>query len=205
MKSTKISPEVIEETIQFHGHSCPGLAIGIRVAEVALEEFERSPDEEIVAVVETDMCAVDAVQYLTGCTFGKGNLIHLDYGKNAFTFYRRSDEKGIRVVTRPRAFEESDGGMLELMTKKIKEGGLTPEEEARLSSLRAARIKRIIEADPHELFEIKEVEGPIPKKARILESLACEACGERTMESRTRRFRGRTLCIPCFEAEEKRV
>ena len=78
----KISPRLIEETIRFHGHSCPGLALGIRAAEVALKESERAPDEEVVAVVETDMCGVDAIQYLTGCTFGKGNLIHLDYGKN---------------------------------------------------------------------------------------------------------------------------
>ena len=82
MAKMKISPRLIEETIRFHGHSCPGLALGIRAAEVALKESERAPDEEVVAVVETDMCGVDAIQYLTGCTFGKGNLIHLDYGKN---------------------------------------------------------------------------------------------------------------------------
>jgi formylmethanofuran dehydrogenase subunit E len=52
------------------------------------------------------------------------------------------------------------------------------------------------------LFEIIPAKGPIPQKARILESLICEACGEQTMESRTRRFLGKTLCIPCFEARE---
>ena len=47
----------------------------------ALREMGRAADEEIVAVVETDMCGVDAIQFLTGCTFGKGNLIHRDWGK----------------------------------------------------------------------------------------------------------------------------
>lgn len=61
----------------------------------------RSADEEVVAVVETDMCAVDAIQFLTGCTFDKSNLIFRDYGKNAFTFVRRSDNKAIRVMTKP--------------------------------------------------------------------------------------------------------
>ncbi len=88
-----ISKELIDKTIAFHGHSCPGLAIGIRAAELALKEIGKAPDEETVAVVETDMCGVDAIQYLTGCTYGKGNLIHKDYGKNAFTFYRRRDNK----------------------------------------------------------------------------------------------------------------
>ena len=62
MSRTTISPEVIEQTIKFHGHSCPGLALGIRASEWALTEFGRAVDEDIIAVVETDMCAVDAVQ-----------------------------------------------------------------------------------------------------------------------------------------------
>ncbi len=44
------------------------------------------------------MCGVDAIQFITGCTFGKGNLIHKDYGKNAFSFYRRRDQKAVRLV-----------------------------------------------------------------------------------------------------------
>ena len=85
-------PEDLDAVVQFHGHFCPGLAIGVRAAELALREIgPRAADEEIVAIVESDMCGVDAIQFMTGCTFGKGNLIHLDYGKNAFTFIRCSD------------------------------------------------------------------------------------------------------------------
>ncbi len=40
----------------FHGHMCPGLAIGVRAAELALHEIgPHAQDEEVVAVVETDM------------------------------------------------------------------------------------------------------------------------------------------------------
>jgi formylmethanofuran dehydrogenase subunit E len=205
MTQTGISPEKIEETIRFHGHNCPGVSLGIRAAQLVLSEFRRAPDEEVVAVVETDMCAVDAIQYLTGCTFGKGNLIHLDYGKNAFTFYRRSDGKGIRIVTRREVFSERGDGLIALQKKKALAGDLSPEEEERLVKAREARCRRIMEASPEELFEVKPAGGPVPGRARILESLVCEACGENTMESRTRRFAGRTLCIPCFERTEKRI
>ena len=41
--------------------------------------------------------------------------------------------------------------------------------------------------------------------ARILASLVCEACGESTMESRTRRFAGKTLCQPCFDRVEQKI
>jgi formylmethanofuran dehydrogenase subunit E len=86
MALVKIDPELIKKTADFHGHWCLGLAIGIRASKFAIEEIGKASDEEIVAVVEADMCAVDAIQYLTGCTLGKGNLIFKDYGKNAFTF-----------------------------------------------------------------------------------------------------------------------
>ena len=77
--------------VAFHGHECPGLAIGFMAAKAGLAWIEstRAEDEEVVTIVENDACGVDAVQVLTGCTFGKGNLIHKDYGKQVFTFFNR--------------------------------------------------------------------------------------------------------------------
>jgi formylmethanofuran dehydrogenase subunit E len=42
--SYSISKELIEKTIVFHRHSCPGLAIGIRAAELALGEIGKAPE-----------------------------------------------------------------------------------------------------------------------------------------------------------------
>jgi len=202
MNKTVINKDLVQKTIDFHGHSCPGLAFGIRVSELIMARLGTALDEEIVAVAENDMCAVDAIQFLTGCTFGKGNLIHLDYGKNAFTFYRRLDGKGMRIIIRGDVFSEEGDELVALQKKMIKEG-LTPEEQKMLKEVMELRTKRIMGAQLEELFEIKPAKGPMPKKARILESVICQACGEMTMESRTRRFLGETLCIPCFEAMEK--
>ena len=204
MNQKQISPELIKATIDFHGHSCPGLAIGIRAAELAMDRFGCSVDEEIVAVVETDMCAVDAIQFLLGCTFGKGNLIHLDYGKSAFTFHSRQDGKSIRIVARPNAIGEPDDELIVLRTKKLKEE-LSTQEQERLKKATAERTKRVMEADLDKLFDVKPSHSPIPRKARILESLICRDCGEATMESRTRRLFGKTLCTSCFEAVERRL
>lgn len=199
-----IHKDLIEQTIRFHGHSCPGLAIGIRAAEVALRDVGRADDEEILAVVETDMCGVDAIQFLTGCTFGKGNLIHLDYGKNAFTFYRRRDGKAIRIVTRPEVMGRPDDTIVSLRKKEAAGGNLSPEEEDRLQRAIDDQTRYIMDAVPEELFDINPVSEPVPKKARIMESVPCEGCGETVMESRARRFKGETLCIPCFKQREQR-
>jgi formylmethanofuran dehydrogenase subunit E len=203
MSAVQIDERQIKETTNFHGHWCPGLAIGIRAAEWALKEMGKSPDEEIVAVVETDMCGVDAIQYLTGCTFGKGNLIHKDFGKNAYTFYRRRDGKAMRLVLRPTIYGDT-GPLMRKLHHKMQSEGLSEEEEKIWKAARAEVSKRIMDSDMAEVFEFKAPEGPAPKKARILASLTCENCGEPVMETRTRRFNDQVLCIPCFEALEKR-
>lgn len=53
---SNLSAEQIEQVAAFHGHMCPGLAMGIRAAELALQEIgPHAKDEEVVAIVETDM------------------------------------------------------------------------------------------------------------------------------------------------------
>ncbi len=42
-----------KEILAFHGHECPGIAMGYRMAKAALAELTalRSEDEELVAIV----------------------------------------------------------------------------------------------------------------------------------------------------------
>ena len=89
------------EAVAFHGHICPGLATGYRAAAVALERLRsgRSEDEELVVITETDACGVDAIQVITGCTVGKGNLFFKDHGKHAFTFINRKTGEAVRVAS----------------------------------------------------------------------------------------------------------
>lgn len=196
----RLSREQIEQTISFHGHWCPGLAVGLRAAEWALTHLGRAEDEEIVSVVETDMCAVDAIQFLTGCTFGKGNLIHRDYGKNAFSFYRRRDDTAARLVKRPDIFGRTREAMNRL-NRKRQARGLTVAEGDTWNKLRAEMSALIMDAEFGDLFQIKKPTLPVPEKARILESRICESCGEAVMETRTRKFEGRVFCTPCFESQ----
>lgn len=200
----QIPEETIEQVVNFHGHSCPGLAIGIRASELARRELGELPDSEIVYVAETDMCGVNAVQYLTGCTFGKGNLIHRDYGKMAFTFFNRKEGRGFRCLLK----SEARNGISDEMSKlqrKIAAGEASEEEQMRCNELRRQMEERLTMSDLDELFEVMEPKEPMPRSARILASLVCEACGEATMESRTRRFAGKTLCQPCFDRVEQKA
>ena len=204
MMGCSVNKELIEKTIAFHGHSCPGLIIGIRAAELALKKLGDVEEKDLVAVVETDMCGVDAIQFLTGCTLGKGNLIHKDYGKMAFSFYDRSGNVGFRAVLR-QDISGDVGSELRSLMKKVEDGTANEEQHNRLHKLRSELQERYMNADLEEVFIVTEPRLPVPKPARILSSLQCEACGEMTMESRTRRFGGKTLCLPCFEKIEQKT
>jgi formylmethanofuran dehydrogenase subunit E len=191
--------ETITQVAEFHGHMCPGLALGIRAAEVALAETgPHSSDEEVVAVVETDMCGVDALQYLTGCTFGKGNLVHLDHGKNVFTFLRRSDGRAVRISMRPGGFGPDDPAREELRAR-IKAGVASDEERARFWRMQQERADNVLAAPLEQLYEVRDVTAEPPPVARIHSSVECADCGEPTMETRIRQLHGQQLCLPCFE------
>lgn len=194
-----IEEEILQRVVAFHGHLCPGLAMGVQAARIALDRVgPHAADEEVVAITETDMCGVDAVQVLTGCTFGKGNLIHRDWGKNAFTFFRRSDGKALRIVTRPDAWQRDDEH--QELSARVRVGEATDEERARFREVHERRSRAILERPPEELFELREFLGRPPTRARIHDSVECADCGEAVMETRIRRLRGRDLCQPCFEA-----
>lgn len=191
--------DTVRQAKDFHGHLCPGLTMGVRAAQIALREIgPHSADEEVVAVVETDMCAVDAIQLLTGCTFGKGNLIHRDYGKNAYTFIRRSDDKAIRILTRPDGWPTQNGEHA-AMGEKVRTGTATETEERRYWQLHEERALAVMSLPEEQMFEIREVQATIPSHARVHNSVRCERCGEEAIETRIRRYDGRNLCIPCFE------
>ncbi len=187
----------IQAIIRFHGHQCAGLHMGIQAARLALREIgPHAVDEEVVAVVETDMCGVDAVQVLTGCTFGKGNLIHRDWGKNAYTFFRRSDGKVVRIAARPGSWNRPPE--LEALMEKDHDE-MTPGDRSRLAALREEWEDQLLAADPDDLYTVTKVHEPVPHRARLHASIACAQCGESTMETRIRKLDGRDLCIPCFE------
>ncbi len=165
-----------EEVVQFHGHVCPGLAIGYRMtlAGLAALSEHKAEDEEIVAIVENDACGVDALQYVSGCTFGKGNLIFHDYGKSVYTLYSRRTGKGFRIVWDAQSIPDG------------------------IAEDRDARVRWILRAPEEEVVSIRAVDIEEPAKARIHESLRCDSCGERMMATRTHKSGDRTLCIPCW-------
>lgn len=192
------------EVVSFHGHSCPGLALGYRAAKAAIEALglQRAKDEELVAIVENDACGVDAFQYLLGCTFGKGNLIFMDWGKHAFTVISRSSQKAVRVVADFPWDESADQEEISDILQKIRSGSATKEETAKWKKYKTAKAAKVLETPADEFLKIQQVEPDCPPKAKIADSVHCSLCGEKVMVTKTNKKNALTLCIPCSQISE---
>lgn len=162
-----------KKCVDFHGHECLGLAIGFKVCEAVKEKMgiEFSRDEEIVCVTENDACAVDAIQVMMGCSFGKGNIVYRNRGRFAFSFFNRKSRESVRIVFKnfPR-----------IEDKKV-------------------FLEYILNAEADELFDYKHPNFDIPERAVIFDSIPCEICGEKTAENRMRIMNGKKVCLDCFK------
>ncbi|VEN75424.1 conserved hypothetical protein [Candidatus Desulfarcum epimagneticum] len=191
-------PPDLLSCVEFHGHLCPGLIYGYRVAKEArkLLGAARSHDEEIVAEPENASCAVDALQIILGTTPGKGNLIIKDHGKNAYTIFSRPAGKGFRFSRKTGyVYEGERPDEFRTLEKATREKTAGEKELRRQKELKA----RDLALKPFDhIFSTREVDFSPPPHAELAPSKACARCGEMTMESRMTREEGRGMvCAPC--------
>lgn len=186
----------VERAIQFHGHLCPGLLIGVRMAEAALHQLGVRPDqdEELLAIVENDSCSVDAIQAILGCTFGKGNLIFLDYGKQVVTVASRLNNRAVRIAGR---FTEKKSPERLRFSELNRLPSLTSDETGELETLRLAIFEQMMNCSLDDMFIIQEVDITWPPKAAIYPTVACTRCGEGVAGHRVVESEQGSLCLPC--------
>jgi formylmethanofuran dehydrogenase subunit E len=182
----------------FHGHVCPGLAIGYQASKVALLWLEenRAVDEEVVVIVENDACCVDAIQVMTGCTFGKGNFIFKDHGKMVFTFFSRNTGKGVRISMKPGVLN-SDERHRQLI-EKVKENNASDQDREEFEQLHYYRTEEILNKSLENLFNMKPTTIELPAKAKMEPSELCQLCGEPTMPSKLELVDNKRICRGCL-------
>lgn len=161
--------QLYKKAAQFHGHACPGLAIGVRAAAIALEALEVTDIQShgLYCVAESSACYIDGIQVLFGTTMGKGNLSFHPSGKSAFSFY--NEDKALRLVTRDFPKELS----------------------------RPELIEFILTAPAEELFSQTALRFPRPEKKERPASALCPVCGEKCNEDKLQLVDGRLVCIDC--------
>lgn len=191
---TELSP--LERAVQFHGHICPGLLMGLRAAQFAQEYLgvTRDQDEELLAIVEHDSCGVDAIQAILGCTFGKGNLVFRDYGKQVYTVASREQNRAVRMVLK---FGARRGPEYDRHRALMQKESLDENEEMEKENLRQKLLDDIITRPFETLFDYREIEAELPQRASIHATVRCEVCGEGVMEPRAVKTERGITCPTC--------
>jgi len=189
------------DAAQIHGHFCPGLAMGVMMATKAMQTIRGNSDglEDLLAIVETNNCVSDGIQYVTGCTFGNNALIFKDFGKVAFTLTKR-DGKGVRISSRAGAksyMAQAHPLFSESFKKVVGEQNHDEEEIVKFKKLGIEKAFATLTLDFDKLFKIEEIDVAIPPYAPSHESVICKNCGEPVMATRIIETGEKQLCIPC--------
>ena len=194
------SKELLERGLWFHGHNCPAMPMGLRVSLAAMEALgveQRAGAGELVALVDLDeahcaTCFADGVQVATGCTFGKGNIKKLHYGKWGLTLIDRKQGKAVRVVPLAGAMEANK--RTEFMA--LRKAGVPPSQIP--ADIAEPLVERVMKAPADQLYTVGEVvDYEWQEPAHTFESVVCDGCGEMVVERNARVQAGRVLCIPC--------
>ncbi len=195
--------KLLLKTGELHGHFCPYVSLGVMAGVYCLNYLQVLTDgmEDVLAVVETNSCFSDGVQYVTGCTFGNNGLIYKDYGKTAVTVVRRGD-KGIRLHVKERDNILARYPEAQALFEKIvvnREG--TDKEKGLLKQKWTEIAFDLLKLPEKELFDMKEVYPDLPGYAPIFADEYCCKCGEKIMAPKAVKDGDKVLCKNCAGVE----
>ena len=188
--------------LALHGHKCPAMPLGLRAGLAAMEALgvEHAPDGQLMALVEIDenhcsTCFADGVQVATGCTFGKGNIRKLGYGKFGLTLIDNKTQRAVRVVATPEAMRRSQQS--EFIKYRRKGVPASQVDQALVEPL----IEAVLEDPTDVLFKISPVtEYKVPSMLpHAFDTIICSECGEVVVERYARVKGGKIVCIPCAQ------
>ena len=194
--------ELYKVGLALHGHKCPAMPLGLRAGLAAMEALgvKKAPDGQLTALVEIDRnhcstCFADGVQVTTGCTFGKGNIRSLGYGKFGLTLIDNKTGRSVRVVATPEAMRRSQQS--EFINRRRQGVPASQVDPALVDPL----VDQVLAEKTEVLFNIEPVkEVKIPSMLpHAFDTILCAECGEVTVERYARVKHGKIVCQPCAE------
>ena len=165
--------ELYKKAGELHGHYCPGLAIGVRAAAIAMERLNiGEKNKGLFCIAESRACFIDGIQFVFGTTAGNGSLEILNRGKAAFNFFDRDNGNSLRIVT-----NEMPDGMS-----------------------REETIEYILTAPAEQVFTETPTHFNAPGNTFNRKSnRRCPICGEECSEPYMSLLDGVLVCPDCFE------
>jgi formylmethanofuran dehydrogenase subunit E len=194
--------ELYKAGLVLHGHKCPAMPMGLRAGAAALEALgvERAADGQLTALIEIDSdhcatCYADGVMMATGCTFGKGNIRKLGYGKFVLTVIDNKTGRSVRVATRNEVIKRNqESEFIQFRKNGVPASKIDPAlVEPSVDYILAEPTDNLFKIGP--VLEVKVTSG----RAHDFNTFICSECGEVAVERYARVKNGNVVCMPCAE------
>lgn len=180
--------ELLEISVQQHGHLCAGQVIGVRMAMLGCrllgidDPKDKEHRKKLLVFVEIDRCATDAISSVTGCQLGKRTLRFMDYGINAATFINLDTQDAYRIVSTESSRDAAKQ--------------YAPHE----TDLRLQQTIGYQKMPEHQLFDIEKVEvllsdKDMPGPPRY--HAVCHICGQIVRDGKEVDTSTGKCCLPC--------
>lgn len=191
-----------EQAVEFHGHICPGLTVGYKASIYGLKLLGlegKNIGNTHYAIVENDVCGLDGVQIVTGCTIGNDSLIINNLGKKAFSFVDKKTGTGVRVLLNVPLWGEYKQAIH--LHHQVKNNTATADEKAEFFRVREQRGRELLEYTDELMFTWENTNVIIPSKPRLHEFARCEICKEEAMLPWIKLKDGLKVCSKCYHLE----
>src|SRR5512139_3484004 len=178
---------LLQESVKIHGHLCPGQVLGVRMSLLGLREIgildpKDAQRKDLIVFVETDRCATDAVQSVTGCSLGRRTMKFMDFGKMAATFINLRTGRAVRIAARENA--------------RVRARDYAPEAPDKYAAQSQA-YRTMPEAELFDIADVRVDLRPEDLPGRPLGRVACGDCGEHVQDGREVYRDGLVLCRAC--------
>lgn len=137
-ESYKVSSELLNRAVEFHGHLGPFLVLGLIMSKIAYKFLKQISNVKVKTRFEPPRsCVLDGVQVATKCTLGNRKLSFIE-SQSEISGEFRSNERSILIICKR--------NFLENLESRMKRKEHTTEEEA----------LNVLKINAEEIFDIQK-------------------------------------------------
>jgi formylmethanofuran dehydrogenase subunit E len=167
----------LEGVADFHGDLCPELVLGCKACHMALKLLpELNTLRDLIVIAENNSSpALDAIQFVLGCTMGNRRLKAINNNRHIYLFASGIGGYGVKLSLETIRFE--DENRFNEFERKVVEGSATLDDAVCYQRLLDDRVARLTELKNEEVFAVEKVRKCFLCSNFLTESLIHENYG----------------------------
>ena len=147
----------LEGVADFHGDLCPELVLGCKACHMALKLLpELNTSRDLIVIAENNNSpALDAIQFVLGCTMGNRRLKAIDNNRHIYLFASGIGGYGVKLSLKEICFNDED--RFNEFERKVVGECATLNDAASYQKLLDDRVARLMDLDNEEVFAVEKV------------------------------------------------